>query len=67
MAIPEIDKEIFFDGLTHLLKLDSEWVKKGDGNALYIRPFVFASEPSINASEANEYIFMIICCYSCLN
>ena len=64
MAIPEIEKEIFFNGLTHLLKLDSEWVKKGDGNALYIRPFVFASEPSINASEANEYIFMIICCAS---
>ena len=64
MAIPEIDKKVFFNGLTHLLKLDSEWVKKGDGNALYIRPFVFASEPSINASEANEYIFMIICCAS---
>ena len=35
--------------------------RKGIGNALYIRPFVFASEPSINASEANEYTFMIIC------
>ena len=46
MAIPEIDKEIFFNGLTHLLKLDSEWVKKGDGNALYIRAFVCASEAS---------------------
>ena len=62
MAIPEIPKKIFFDGLTELLKIDKDWVKKGDGNALYIRPFVFASEPSINASEANEYTFMIICC-----
>jgi len=62
MAIPEIPKKIFFDGLTELLKIDKEWVKKGDGNALYIRPFVFASEPSINASEAIEYTFMIICC-----
>ena len=62
MAIPEIPKNIFFDGLTELLKIDKDWVKKGDGNALYIRPFVFASEPSINASEAIEYTFMIICC-----
>ena len=62
MAIPEIPKKIFFDGLTELLRIDKDWVKKGDGNALYVRPFVFASEPSINASEAIEYTFMIICC-----
>ena len=61
LAIPEIDQNIFFNGLKELLMIDSEWVKKGIGNALYIRPFVFASEPSINASEANEYTFMIIC------
>ena len=62
MAIPEISENIFFGGLTELLKIDKDWVKKGDGNALYLRPFVFASEASINASEANEYTFMIICC-----
>ena len=62
MAIPKITENIFFDGLTELLKIDKDWVKKGDGNALYLRPFVFASEASINASEANEYTFMIICC-----
>ena len=62
MGIPEIPENIFFDGLTELLKIDKDWVKKGDGNALYLRPFVFASEASINASEANEYTFMIICC-----
>ena len=61
LAIPEIQEDIFFNGLKELLKIDSEWVKKGIGNALYVRPFVFASEPSINASEANEYTFMIIC------
>lgn len=64
MAIPDISESIFFDGLTELLKIDRDWVKKGEGNALYVRPFVFASEPSINASEALEYIFMIICCPS---
>ena len=64
MAIPKIKESIFFDGLSELLKIDRNWVKKGSGNALYVRPFVFASEPSINASEALEYIFMIICCPS---
>ena len=64
LAIPEIQENIFFNGLKELLKIDSDWIKKGIGNALYVRPFVFASEDSINASEANEYTFMIICCPS---
>ncbi|MDO6598376.1 branched-chain amino acid aminotransferase [Oceanihabitans sp. 2_MG-2023] len=61
LAMPEFPKEYFFEGLETLLKLDKEWVKKGEGNALYIRPFVIASEPAISASPANEYKFMIIC------
>ena len=61
LAIPEIPKKVFFEGLNELLKIDKEWIKKGNGNSLYVRPFVFASEPSINASEANAYKFMIIC------
>ena len=61
LAIPEIDKEYFFKGLVELLKIDSDWIKQGYENSLYIRPFVIASEASINASEAIEYSFMIIC------
>ena len=44
LAIPEIDKEVFFKGLVELLKVDSDWVKSGHDNSLYIRPFVIASE-----------------------
>jgi branched-chain amino acid aminotransferase len=61
MAIPEFPKDYFFNGLESLLKLDSEWIKPGVGNSLYLRPFVIATEPAISASPANEYRFMIIC------
>ena len=61
LAIPEIPKNIFFSGLNELLKADQKWIKKGIGNSLYVRPFVIASEESINASEADFYKFMIIC------
>jgi branched-chain amino acid aminotransferase len=60
MAIPEITSEIFYDGLNTLLKLDSEWCKSDPGFSIYIRPFIFASEPCIKASSSNEYTFMII-------
>ncbi|KAB8152510.1 branched-chain amino acid aminotransferase [Kordia sp. TARA_039_SRF] len=61
MAIPEFPKEYFFEGLTQLLRMESEWIQKGKGNSLYIRPFVIATEPAISASPSNSYKFMIIC------
>lgn len=61
MAIPEFPKDYFFEGLTTLLKMDKEWIKKGQGNSLYVRPFVIATEHAVAASRSEEYKFMIIC------
>ena len=61
LQIPEFPESYFFEGLNKLLYLDHQWIKSGEGNSLYIRPFVFASQASVQASAANEYIFMIIC------
>mgnify|MGYP001247909184 CR=1 FL=1 len=60
LSIPEIPEDIFMNGLTELLKLDSEWCKSDDGYSLYIRPFIFASSEWIKASSADEFTFMII-------
>ncbi|TYB80289.1 branched-chain amino acid aminotransferase [Bizionia gelidisalsuginis] len=60
LAMPEFPKEVFFEGLTELLKLDDAWIKNTKGSAMYIRPFVIATEPAISASPASEYKFMII-------
>ena len=61
LQIPEFPKTYFFEGLEKLLLLDQQWIRSGVGNSLYVRPFVFASQPSVQASAALEYIFMIIC------
>ena len=61
LAMPKFPEELFFRGLNTLLKMDAQWIKPGIGNSLYIRPFIFASEGTINATEACEYKFMIIC------
>jgi len=43
-----------------LLKIDTDWIKSGDGNSMYIRPFVIATEAGVSASPATEYKFIII-------
>ena len=61
LAMPAFSKEFFFEGLETLLNLDREWIKNGEGNSLYIRPFVIATESGVSASPSTEYKFMIIC------
>ncbi len=61
LAMPEFPKDYFFEGLRTLLNLDSEWIKNGVGNSLYVRPVLIATEPAIAASPSMEYKFMIIC------
>lgn len=62
LAIPEFPKSYFFDSLEALLEIDNEWVKKGQGNSLYIRPFVIATENGVAAAPSASYRFMIITC-----
>lgn len=61
LSMPAFPEKLFFEGLEKLLNLDKEWIKKGTGNSLYVRPFVFASQAGVQATASNAYKFMIIC------
>ena len=60
LAMPEIPAEIFMDGMKQLITLEKDWVKKGVGNSLYIRPFMIAIGPGVIAQPSSQYRFMII-------
>lgn len=60
LAMPEIDEERFIGGLKALLQVEKEWVRKGQGNSLYIRPFMIATESGVIASPSNEFLFCIL-------
>jgi len=61
MAMPHIDEERFVDGLKALINLDRDWVKQGEGNALYIRPFMIGTHEGVVAGPSSEFMFCIIC------
>lgn len=60
MAMPEVPEEIFMSGLHQLIDIEREWVKKGLGNTLYIRPFMIAVGSGVIAAPSTQYRFMII-------
>lgn len=60
LAMPHIDEERFVGGLKALLNLDKDWVQKGEGNSLYIRPFMVGTHPGVVAGPSTEFMFCII-------
>jgi branched-chain amino acid aminotransferase len=60
MAMPEVPEQVFLGGLKKLLEIEKDWVKKGNGSSLYIRPFMIATGPGVVAAPAMYYRFMII-------
>ena len=60
MAMPEVPEAVFIDGLKTILELEKNWIKKGLGNTLYIRPFMIAVGSGVIAQPSSQYRFMII-------
>lgn len=57
MAIPP--KEIFEEGLKKLVEIDNAWVPSAAETALYIRPFVIATEAKFGVKPSDEYRFIV--------
>jgi branched-chain amino acid aminotransferase len=57
MAVPP--RDIFIAGLTRLVEIDKTWIPKKNGAALYLRPFVYASEARFGIKISEEYRFIV--------
>ncbi|MBD5384152.1 MAG: branched-chain amino acid aminotransferase, partial [Ruminococcaceae bacterium] len=60
MVIPPIDEEFVLGALKQLVEMEKDWVPHTDGASLYIRPFIFATDPYVGVKPADHYLFMII-------
>lgn len=60
MAMPEIPESLFLEAIIALVTKDAAWVPTIAGGALYLRPFMFASEAFLGVRPAKQYKFMVI-------
>ena len=60
MVIPEIDEEFMIEATKKLVEIEKDWVPHTDGASLYIRPFIFATDPYVGVRPADHYLFLII-------
>ncbi|WP_438727293.1 branched-chain amino acid aminotransferase [Parasphingorhabdus sp. DH2-15] len=62
MAMPEVPERLFLQAVNHMVDIDRAWIPNMDGGALYLRPFMFASEAFLGVRPAKEYLFLVIAC-----
>ena len=59
-SMPDIPEEDFVQAVKALVDVESEWVPKGFGTSLYIRPFYFADQIDLALHKVTHYRFVII-------
>ncbi|MFC4735773.1 branched-chain amino acid aminotransferase [Bacillus daqingensis] len=60
LSIPPVNEELLMEYLLQLLELEKEWIPDTEGTSLYIRPFIIATEPSLQVAPAKAYKLFII-------
>jgi branched-chain amino acid aminotransferase len=61
MAMPELPEQAFVRALELLVTQDREWVPAGEGNSLYLRPFLIATQRGLGVNHpSSEYLFCVI-------
>lgn len=60
MCMPQIPYEIFQEGMMQLVALDKNWVPVSEAGALYIRPFMFATDAVLGVKPSGSYRFIIL-------
>ncbi|MBM4313781.1 MAG: branched-chain amino acid aminotransferase [Deltaproteobacteria bacterium] len=60
LCMPLLDEGLFMEALKKLILIDREWIPRGSGTSLYIRPTMIATEAALGVHPAGEYLFFII-------
>ena len=60
LCIPEIDVDFVLSALKELVWLDREWIPAKKGESLYIRPFIFGSDPVLGVRPSATYKLIIL-------
>src|SRR6185295_3949654 len=60
MAMPDLPEAMFLESIRALVRVDKAWIPDSEDGALYLRPFMFASEVFLGVKPAAEYLYIVM-------
>ncbi len=60
MAMAELPEELFLESVRGLVRADRGWIPDDAEGALYLRPFMFASEVFLGVKPASQYLYIVM-------
>jgi branched-chain amino acid aminotransferase len=60
MAMPELPEAMFLESIRALVRAEKAWIPDSEDGALYLRPFMFASEVFLGVKPAVEYLYIVM-------
>ena len=55
MCMPVLSEEMFVELVRKVVEVDKDWVPSKDGDSLYIRPFMFATDDFVGVKASKNY------------
>jgi len=62
MCMPTIEDDLFVELIENIIDIDRAWIPQKENYALYIRPFLFATDQAIGIRPSESYTFIIFLC-----
>ncbi|MBR4723208.1 MAG: branched-chain amino acid aminotransferase [Clostridia bacterium] len=60
IGLPQIPEEDMLSAILEFVKVEQDWVPYGEGESLYLRPFMFGNDEHLGVHSINRANFLII-------
>ncbi len=60
IGLPQVPVDVAMEAIEQLVALDQAWVPSAPGTSLYIRPFLFSTDPELALHGVHQAMFVII-------
>jgi branched-chain amino acid aminotransferase len=60
LCIPQVDPEFLLNAIVELIAVEKDWLPSKKGEAIYIRPFIFGTEPFLGVKPSSTYKLIVM-------
>ncbi|MCC7411101.1 MAG: branched-chain amino acid aminotransferase [Gammaproteobacteria bacterium] len=60
MMMPALPRDLFMDGLLAVTACSEPYIPRASGRSLYLRPALFATQPTLDPAPSTTFTFMVV-------